>query len=76
MRLHKSWVFLAYEDIEPLIRGNLTIEERLLCQFHIAVTLIHETAVGSGSQHRLTETDMRCSMLWDSFAIMLPVKII
>jgi hypothetical protein len=38
-------IWIAIETVTPLLRDDLTVEERLLKQFQVAQTLVHEVAV-------------------------------
>jgi len=45
LAIGSSRVFLSFELIEPLLNANITIAERVLCNYQIAGTLLHEIGV-------------------------------
>ncbi len=47
-------VWLSIEYLEPLLRNDLTVAETMLSRFQIAVTLVHETVVGTGIRRSVT----------------------
>lgn len=58
----KTQCALNFYDVEPLLNPDINSMERLLCQFTLASTVLHELAV-SGS--KLNQYEANCvSMLW------------
>jgi hypothetical protein len=50
------FIYLAWEKLEPLLKGGLSDAETLIEQFNVAVSIVHETAVSEfvlvGSESR------------------------
>lgn len=42
---NKAWIEISLELLMPLFRHDLSVTERLCCQFYIASIILHEFAV-------------------------------
>jgi hypothetical protein len=44
-KLAVTSIHIKYQTFEPLLNNKITDAERMLCQFELAATLLHESAV-------------------------------